>query len=52
MHNFNNNIKQWNDCFTMDMNFKHFQMWSKEFVTNDRKIIYDFQSIKYHRTKT
>jgi hypothetical protein len=23
-------------------------MWNKEFVTNDQKSIYDFQSIKYH----
>jgi hypothetical protein len=29
--------KQWNDSFTMDMNFKHFQMWSKNFVTSDWK---------------
>jgi hypothetical protein len=40
MHNLNNNIKQWNDCFIMGMNFKHFQ-----------KTICDFQSIKYHSTK-
>jgi hypothetical protein len=38
MHNLNNTIKQWNDCFTTDMNFKHYQMWNKEFVTNDQKI--------------
>ncbi len=52
MHDFNNTIKQWNDCFTMGMNFKHFQMSNKKFVTNDQKTIYDFQNIKYHTTKT
>jgi hypothetical protein len=36
----------------MDMNFKHFQMWSKKIVINDQKTIYDFQNIKYHNTKT
>ncbi len=25
-------------------------MWSKKFVTNDQKTIYDFQNIKYHNT--
>jgi len=34
------------------MNFKHFQISSKEFVINDQKTIYDFQNIKYHNTKT
>jgi hypothetical protein len=52
MHNLNNTIKQWNDCFIRDMNFKHLQMWNKEFVTIDQKIIYDYQNIKYHMTKT
>jgi hypothetical protein len=37
MHNLNNIIKQWNDCFMKDMNFKHLQMWNKEFVTNNQK---------------
>jgi hypothetical protein len=35
----------------MDMNFKHFQIESKKFVTNDQKIICDFQIIKYHNKK-
>ncbi len=26
MYNLNNTIKHWNDCFTTDMNFKHFQL--------------------------
>jgi hypothetical protein len=37
MHNLNYIIKQLNDCFTMDMKSKHFQIWNKEFVTNDKK---------------
>jgi hypothetical protein len=27
-------------------------MWNKEFIINDQKTIYDFQSIKYHSTKS
>jgi hypothetical protein len=52
MHNLNNTIKQWNDYLTTNINFKHFQVLNKKIVTNDQKTIYDFQSIKYHTTKT
>jgi hypothetical protein len=45
VHNLNNNIKQWNVCFITDMNFKHFQISSKEFIINDQKQIYDFQTL-------
>jgi hypothetical protein len=38
MHNLHNIIKKWNDCFTIDMNFKHLHLHlKKEFVTNDQK---------------
>jgi len=45
----NKNIKQLNEF--LKINFKQFQMWSKEFGIDFKKYIYNFQRIIYHTQK-
>jgi hypothetical protein len=45
VHNFNKNIKKWNDYFIMDVNFFLIQMWSKKIVTSDQKQFMIFKTL-------
>jgi len=46
---FTKNIKQLNEF--LKINLKQFQMWSKEFGIDFKKINYNFQRIIYHTKK-